>query len=62
VGRTDFVRVQLLGKAKEYYAEPVRVSGSGILSSMTNSDGFVLIEANKEGAEAGERVEVQVWD
>ena len=62
VGRTDFVRVKLLGKAKAYYAEPVRVSGSGILSSMTNSDGFVLIEANKEGAEAGERVEVQVWD
>jgi len=62
VGRTDFVRVKLLCTKNEYYAEPIRVSGSGILSSMTKSDGFVLIEENKEGIEEGEKVEVNVWD
>ncbi|RJS68530.1 hypothetical protein CW714_10005, partial [Methanophagales archaeon] len=36
-------------------------SGSGILSSMTKSDGFVVIEENKEGVGAGEKVEVVVW-
>jgi len=62
VGRTDFVRVKLLCTKNEYYVEPVRVSGSGILSSMTKSDGFVLIEENKEGIEEGEKVAVNVWD
>jgi len=62
VGRTDFVRVKLICTEKEYYAEPIRVSGSGILSSMTKSDGFVMIEENKEGVEEGEKVEVNVYD
>ncbi|MCK4398915.1 MAG: molybdopterin molybdotransferase MoeA [Methanophagales archaeon] len=61
VGRTDFVRVRLFYKENEYFVEPIRVSGSGILSSMTKSDGFVVIEENKEGVEAGEKVEVDVW-
>ncbi|MCW3134353.1 MAG: molybdopterin molybdotransferase MoeA [Methanophagales archaeon] len=62
VGRTDFVRVRLICTKNEYYVEPIRVSGSGILSSMTKSDGFVIIEENKEGIEEGEKVEVNVWE
>jgi molybdopterin molybdotransferase len=58
VGRTDFVRVRVLRDGYEYSVEPVRVSGSGILSSMTKSDGFVVIAANKEGVEEGDRVAV----
>ncbi|MDI6811879.1 MAG: molybdopterin molybdenumtransferase MoeA, partial [archaeon] len=58
VGRTDFVRVKLVRTDQEYFAEPVRVSGSGILSSMTKSDGFVVIPENKEGVAEGELVAV----
>ena len=61
VGRTDFVRVRLLHDGDEYAVEPVRVSGSGILSSMTKSDGFVVIAANKEGLEEGDRVTVTFY-
>ena len=61
VGRTDFVRVKLTCSDKECYVEPIRVSGSGILSSMTKSNGFVLIEENKEGIEEGERVAVVAY-
>ena len=39
-----------------FAAEPVRVSGSGILSSMIKSDGFVVVEDEKEGIAKGERV------
>ncbi|NQE54554.1 hypothetical protein C5S29_13270 [ANME-1 cluster archaeon GoMg3.2] len=46
---------------KECYVVPIRVSGSGILSSMTKSNGFVLIEENKEGIEEGERVAVVAY-
>lgn len=61
VGRTDFVRVKLTCSDKECYVKPIRVSGSGILSSMTKSNGFVVIEENKEGIEEGERVAVVVY-
>ena len=63
VGRTDFVRVRLSHDEHdgEYYVEPIRVSGSGILSSVTSSDGFVIIEENREGIEEGERIVVNLW-
>ena len=61
VGRTDFVRVKLTCSDKECYVEPIRVSGSGILSSMTKSNGFIVIEENKEGIEEGERVAVVAY-
>ncbi len=62
VGRTDFVRVRVLRDGTDIAVEPVRVSGSGILTSMTKSDGFVVIAANKEGVAEGERVEVQLYE
>ena len=61
VGRTDFVRVKLICTDKECYVEPVRVSGSGILSSMTKSNGFIVIDENKEGIEEGDRVAVVTY-
>ena len=61
VGRTDFVRVKLTCSEDKCYVEPIRVSGSGILSSMTKSNGFIVIEENKEGIEEGERVAVVVY-
>lgn len=61
VGRTDFVRVRLHRTDRGYTAEPIRTSGSGILSSMTRSDGFVIIPEHKEGIEVGELVEVNEY-
>ena len=58
VGRTDFVRVKLFRTENEYYVEPLRVSGSGILSSMTKSNGYIVIAENKEGVAEGEQVPV----
>jgi len=36
-------------------AEPIRVTGSGILSSMTRADGFVIVPEDVEGF-GGEQV------
>jgi len=58
VGRTDFVRVKVICTEEGHYVEPVRVSGSGMLSSMTRSDGFIVIAENKEGVAEGEQVVV----
>ncbi|HUV79755.1 MAG TPA: hypothetical protein VMW40_02865 [Candidatus Bathyarchaeia archaeon] len=52
------LRVKLICTEHRYYAEPIRVSGSGKVSCMTKSDGFVGIVENKEGIAEGERIAV----
>lgn len=42
--------------------EPVRVSGAGVLSSVTFADGWVEIPESREGIPAGETVTVQQWE
>jgi molybdopterin molybdotransferase len=43
-------------------ATPVRVSGAGVMSSVTLSDGWVEIPESREGIPAGETVTVQHWE
>jgi len=57
LGKLSLVRVEV--EAGE--ATPVRVSGSGVLSSVTRSDGFVLVPEDSEGLAAGEEVELHDW-
>ncbi len=53
-GVRTFARVLL----KEGLAEPIRTSGSGILTSMIRANGMVVVPEDKEGFEEGESVEV----
>ncbi|AEA46280.1 molybdopterin molybdotransferase MoeA [Archaeoglobus veneficus] len=57
-GMRTFTRVILRESKDGYIAEPVRTSGSGILSSLVRAHGFVIIPEEKEGVEEGEEVEV----
>lgn len=43
-------------------AEPIMVSGAGILSSVARADGFVIVPEEREGIEAGEMVEVYFFE
>lgn len=61
LGRRDFVRVKLERKGKEYLAEPIRTTGSGIISSLTRAEGFVIVPENTEGIEKGEKVTVNLF-
>ncbi|MDD4161121.1 MAG: molybdopterin molybdotransferase MoeA [Methanothrix sp.] len=56
-GYLSLVRVAL----KNGEAEPIMISGAGILSSVAKADGFVLVPENLEGMEAGETVEVMLF-
>jgi len=58
VGRFDYLRVRLV----QGQAEPIRISGAGILSTTTLADGFVLIPPESEGYPAGTPVEVFLYD
>ncbi len=53
-GYLSLVRVAL----KDGEAEPIMVSGAGILSSVARADGFVIVPEELEGFEEGETVEV----
>jgi len=57
-GYLSLVRVAL----KEGQAEPIMISGAGILSSVARADGFVVVPEQQEGLEAGENVEVMLFE
>jgi molybdopterin molybdotransferase len=57
-GYLSLVRVAL----KDGEAEPIMISGAGILSSVTRADGFVVVPEELEGFEAGETVEVVLFE
>jgi molybdenum cofactor synthesis domain-containing protein len=63
LGRRDFVRVRLEKSADDkLFVEPIRTSGSGIISSVVRADGFIIVPENTEGLEKGERVVVNVYE
>ncbi len=58
LGRVDYVRVRMRGRD----VEPVMSSGASILSSTTESDGFLLVPRDHEGYAEGTEVEVYRYD
>jgi molybdopterin molybdotransferase len=54
----SMVRVTL----KDGEAEPIMISGAGILSSVARADGFVVVPEEKEGLDAGETVVVELFE
>ena len=57
-GYLSMVRVAL----KNGEAEPIMISGAGILSSVARADGFVIVPEELEGFEQGENVEVHLFE
>jgi len=62
LGRKTFVRVRVFQKNGEFYAEPVSTRGSGVISTMTRANGYVVVPENREGLEANETVVVHMFD
>ncbi len=58
VGYRSYVRVRVFKKGGEVYAEPLRLTGSGILSTLVRGNGLLVLPENLEGYEAGELVDV----
>lgn len=57
LGRTTVTRVVIGDDG----AVPLRTGGSGVLSSITESDGYVLTEPAREGLDKGQKVKVYPW-
>ena len=61
LGRADVVRVKVRTEGSELVAEPIRVTGSSVLSSMTKADGFIIVPEEVEGFDEGNVVEVEIY-
>jgi len=61
LGRKTFVRVKVTQKNDTFLAEPVSARGSGAISTMTRSNGFVVVPENREGVTEGEVVAVRLF-
>ena len=63
LGRRDFVRVKLTfdKEQKKFFAEPIRSSGSGIISSVVRASGIIEISEDLEGIDKNEEVIVKLY-
>lgn len=57
LGFRSFVRVKL---NENYEAEPLKVTGSGVISSIINADGILIVPENVEGYSEGEEVNIKL--
>ena len=65
-GTRTFARVKLsrddTADDPPFVATPTRASGSGVLSSVALADGWVVVPEPREGLDAGDVVDVELWE
>ncbi len=62
LGRRVFLRVRVLEKDDQFFAQPIRIKGSGIITTMTSANGYVIIPEDREGLKENEQVTVHLFD
>ena len=61
LGSKTYVRVRVNETDHGLIADPVRTSGAGILSSLVQANGFIIIPEQVEGYEESEFVDVELF-
>jgi molybdopterin molybdotransferase len=61
LGRKTYIRVRVVSKNGELAAQPISAKGSGSISTMTQSNGYLIVPENREGIVEGETVVVQMF-
>jgi molybdopterin molybdotransferase len=54
------MRVRVVEKNGEYVVEPLMLTGSGLLSTLTKANAMLVIPEDVEGFDEGEEVEVEL--
>jgi molybdopterin molybdotransferase len=62
LGRMNYVRVRVLRIGNDFVAEPVSSRGSGLISTLTRANGFLVVGEDREGVAEGEIVSVSLFD
>jgi molybdopterin molybdotransferase len=60
-GFRTFIRVLVREKEGKLFVDPLRAPGSGILTTLTQANGMVVVPENVEGYDEGTEVEVQLF-
>jgi len=60
LGRRVYLRVKAIEQKGELRTEPVSAKGSGLLSSLTKANGYVVIPDDREGLDKDEKVTVHL--
>ena len=61
LGRKTYVRVHVALKDGKLSAEPISAKGSGSISTMTQSNGYLIVPENREGVNEGETVLIHMF-
>ena len=61
LGRRVFLRVRVFERDRSFFADPVRITGSGVITTMTKANGYVIIPENREGLESGETIRAHLF-
>lgn len=61
LGRRVYLRAHVFERGNDFFVEPVHTKGSGLLSTMTKANGYVVIPENREGLDEGETVLVHLF-
>jgi molybdopterin molybdotransferase len=59
-GSRSYMRVRVVEKNGEYVVEPLMLTGSGLLSTLTKANAMLVIPEDVEGFDEGEEVEVEL--
>ncbi|MHA2363353.1 MAG: molybdopterin molybdotransferase MoeA [Candidatus Hodarchaeales archaeon] len=59
-GRRDFLRVKLRMHKDEWLADPIKISGAELLSSIVKADGIIEIDENVEKLQEGSFIPVHI--
>jgi len=60
VGFRSYYRVAVFRENDKIYVEPLRLTGSGILSTLLKGNGLLIIDESLEGVEEGTEIEVEL--
>lgn len=61
LGSRTYVRARVHATEEGFIAEPVRTSGAGILSSLVQANGFIIVPEHVEGYEEGQLIDVELF-
>ena len=62
LGRKNLVRVHVSREKGEFFADPISARGSSLFSTMTRSNGYVIVPENQEGLTEGAMVAVNMFE
>ena len=62
LGRKNLVRVHVSREKGEFIADPISARGSSLFSTMTRSNGYVIVPENQEGLAEGAMVAVNMFE